>query len=371
MNEPLLHTCTPYCRHDPGVHRHRASKDLTIDFHCHVLTPAVEQLVADAPEKRGERALQARLLGEDATSHNEAVMMPPAIRRMTSMEKRLEDMDRMGVDIQVVSPSPTQYYYWADEGLAEQACRLQNEHIAHQCAQHAQRLRGLGTVALQHPRLAVEQLRHGVKKLGLQGVEISSHVNGLDIASERFAAFWSEAEKLGCVVFLHPLGTTLGERVNTHYLSNILGQPLETTVALSKLILDGVLDRHPGLKLVAAHGGGYLPYYFGRMDHGSRVRPEAGGLGKLPSAYLKNIWFDTVVYDPVVLRHLIDTVGATQIVVGTDYPFDMGDYGVHALLDSVPGLSEQDRKRILGLNAAALLNIPAAMPDARPTRKGR
>ena len=360
----MLHTCLPKCRHDPSLQRSRRSDAdavPTIDFHCHVLTPKAEALVAEAPQKKAERAVQAALLGEASVAHNETVMMPPAVRRMTSIEERLSDMDAMGVDMQVLSPSPTQYYYWADDGLAEQIVLAQNEHIAALCADHPKRLRGLGTVALQNPSLAAAQLRHGVKTLGLQGVEISGSVNGRELADDALAPFWREVTALDCIVFLHPLGTSLGERVNTHYLGNIVGQPLETTIALSKMIFSGLFDRHPGMKLIAAHGGGYLPSYLGRTDHGSRVRPEAGGIAKLPSEYLKAIWFDTVVYEPAILRHLIDTVGASQIVVGTDYPYDMGAYDVHALVDGVPVITDAERRSILGANAARLLGLAQAI----------
>ena len=208
--------------------------------------------------------------------------------------------------------------------------------------------------------LAVAQLRHAVKTLGLHGVEVSSMAGGMELSDPALAPFWSEAAALGCVVFLHPLGTSLGRRVDTHYLANVIGQPLETTIALSKMIFSGLFDRHPGIRLLAAHGGGYLPSYAGRTDHGARVRPEAGAIAKAPSDYLKQIWFDTVVYDPAILRHLIDTVGASQIVVGTDYPYDMGDYDVHALLDAVPGITDTERRQILGRNAARLLAGVAA-----------
>jgi aminocarboxymuconate-semialdehyde decarboxylase len=158
-------------------------------------------------------------------------------------------------------------------------------------------------------------------------------------------------------VFIHPLGTSLGERVNQFYLTNIIGQPLETTIALSNLIFGGVLDRWPRLKIVAAHGGGYLPAYIGRSDHGYKVRPEASNIQKKPSEYLKRIYFDSLVYSPTQLQALIATVGASQIVVGTDYAFDMGDYDVHELLESLSLLSENERAMILGGNAKRLLGM--------------
>lgn len=329
---------------------------LTIDLHCHALIPAVEALVAGLPQKAAEPDILLKTMGEAAVAHNNAKMLPTAGPRMTRIEQRLADMDTMGVDVQLISPSPTQYYYWAESDLAQEIVRQQNEAIAEICASHPRRLAGLGTLALQHPQLAIEQLEHAVRTLGLKGVEISTSVNGKELDDPSLREFWARAEALGALVFIHPFGTTLGPRTATHYLVNTIGQPLETTIALSRLIFGGVLDAQPGLKILAAHGGGYLPTYIGRSDHAHAVRPEAAAdAGRKPSEHLKRIWFDSLVYDPTALRHLIDRVGAAQVVVGTDYPFDMGHYDMHALVDATPDLSEQERAAILGGNAAALI----------------
>lgn len=303
----LLHTCTPDCL--PGCPRaprfvagRLRSRSLAVDFHAHMFTPTVEALVADRPEKQAEPALLRRTLGEASVAHNLARMLPPALRRMTDLSERLADMDAMGVDVQVLSPSPTQYYYWADEDLAQTVVREQNENIAAACARHPDRLAGLGTVALQHPQLAAAQLEHAMRALGLKGVEISASVNGRGLADPALDPFWARASELGALVFIHPLGTSLGERVNRHYLANTIGQPLETTVALSELIFGGMLDHHAGVRLVAAHGGGYLPAYFGRSQHAYGVRPEARTMRDAPRDYLRRIWFDTLVYEPAILR---------------------------------------------------------------------
>lgn len=338
------------------VKRDRTSR--TVDVHCHVLTPDVERLVSGCPEKQAEAAAQLRMYGNESVEYNRtlfASLMP----QLTDIKERLRRMDAMGVDIQVISPSPNQYYYWADVDLAKQIVTTQNEHIASVCAAHPDRLRGLGNVALQHPELSIQQLADCVGQFGLCGVEISSAVNGLELSDMRFERFWAKAEELGCLVFIHPLGTSLGERVNRHYLGNIIGQPIETTIALSHLIFGGVLDRYPGLKICAAHGGGYLPSYVGRSDHGFAVRPEARKIQHKPSDYLKRIYFDSLVYAPEGLRHLIEEVGVTQVMLGTDYPFDMGAYEPEKLIAGVPGLTEEDRERILGGNAARLLGLAA------------
>ena len=336
----------------------RCGRSFTVDIHCHTLTLGVERLVAGCPEKIAESPAQLRMYGAESVEYNRTLfagLMP----QLTDIGERLRRMDAMGVDMQVISPSPNQYYYWADVDLAKQIVGTQNEHIASLCAAHPDRLRGLGNVALQHPELSVEQLADCVKRFGLRGVEISSACNGLELSDERFERFWSKAEELGCLVFIHPLGTSLGERVNCHYLGNIIGQPLETTIALSHLIFGGVLDRNPGLKICAAHGGGYLPSYIGRSDHGFNVRPEAARIKHKPSEYLKRIYFDSLVYTAEGLRHLIEEAGVTQILLGTDYPFDMGAYDPYSLIAAVPGLTEQGRDLILGGNAARLLGLDA------------
>jgi aminocarboxymuconate-semialdehyde decarboxylase len=360
----LIHTCAthgalraPQTEARAGTTVRSGAHSFTVDLHCHALTAAVEDMVRDAPQKQTERELMIRMNGAASTDFTVNVMLKQALPKLTRLDIRLADMDAMGVDMQLLSPAPNQYYYWADPDLARGIVRAINENIAALVAQHPDRLLGLGSIALQHPDLAVEQLEYCVKSLGLRGVEVSSLVNGLELADPKFERIWAKAEALGCLIFLHPLGSTLGERINQHYLSNIIGQPLETTVALSYLIFGGTLDRYPKLKILAAHGGGYLPSYIGRSDHGWHARPDARGMQRPPSEYLRQIWFDSIVYRPEQLRHLIAEVGASQVVIGTDYPYDMASYGIHALLDAVPDLSESERAAILGGNAARLLNI--------------
>jgi aminocarboxymuconate-semialdehyde decarboxylase len=333
---------------------------LTIDMHCHALSPAVEQLVRGAPQKQAESSSMRATMGEASVAHNDASMLPIAGPRLTQLSLRLAEMDAMGVDVQVVSPSPSQYYYWADEALARELVQLQNTAIAGICAEHPTRFAGLGSVALQHPRLAREQLAYAMGTLGLKGVQISTSVEGRELDDASLWGFWAEAEALGAVVFIHPFGTTLAGRTASHYLANTIGQPLETTIALSRLIFGGVLQAHPGLKILAAHGGGYLPTYVSRSNHAHAVRPEAAvDTRDAPGEWLKRIWFDSVVYDPLALRHLLDRVGPSQVVIGTDYPFDMGHYDMHNLVDRTPGLTDAERCAILGGNAARLIGWPA------------
>lgn len=330
----------------------------TVDVHCHAFVEEVEALVAARPEKQREADAMRAAMGADSAAHNARCMLPAAGARFASLEQRLADMDAMGVDVQVVSPSPAQYYYWAEPALAERIGFTLNEGIARLC-RRSERLLGLGTVGLQHGALAATQLEQAMTQCGLRGVEISTHVEGRGLDDATLEPFWASAERLGAVVFIHPFGTTLGARLDRAYLQNSIGQPLETAIALSQLIFGGVLDRYPKLKILAAHGGGYLPGYPGRTAHAWQVRPEARGAVRNPLGYLQQLWFDTLVHDEDVLRMLIARVGASRLVVGTDYPFDMGDYDVHGLLDRLPELSVAERESILGGNAFELLGMDA------------
>ncbi|MFO7253709.1 MAG: amidohydrolase family protein [Actinomycetes bacterium] len=328
---------------------------VTIDVHAHVLLPEVDRAVADHPGHAEHRALEARRNGPAALEVNGRVIAE-ILPRLTRVEARLADMDAAGVDVQIVSPSPSHYHYWAgDAGLARTVYRLANEGVAAHCAEAPDRLHGLGIVPLQHPDLLVEALDHALG-LGLRGVMISSHAPGRELSDPAYEPFWAHAAETGAVVFLHPFGCTLDERLDRWYLSNIVGQPVENAVALSHLIFSGVLDRHPNLKLLAAHGGGYLPTYIVRADHGWQVRPDAKGCAEPPSAYLRRIWFDSLVYRPEALRALIDAVGVSQVVLGSDHPFDMGvPDPLDRLRAALPDAAEFDAVR--GGNALRLFDL--------------
>ncbi|MGN9757960.1 amidohydrolase family protein [Streptomyces sp. SD31] len=332
----------------------------TVDVHAHVLLPEIEEAVAGHPALAAARSLDARRNGSAALAVN-GPMVGARVPKLTDVDVRLAAMDEAGVDVQLVSPSPGHYHYWADTQLADRVCRLANEGTAAHCAQAPDRLHGLGMVPLQHPGLAVALLDHALDQ-GLRGVEISSHAPGpggareVELSDRRLAPFWARAEETGAVVFLHPFGCTLDERLAQWYLSNTVGQPTENAVALSHLIFSGALDRHPGLKLIAAHGGGYLPTHIGRSDHAWRVRPDARSCSREPSSYLKQLYFDSLVHDPHVLRELIRAVGSDRVLLGSDFPFDMGtDDPLDAL--RAAGLPDHDFHAVRGGNAAALLNL--------------
>jgi len=322
-------------------------------MHAHVLLPEVEAIVADLPGLAEARALDARRNGPAAQAVS-GPMVAERIPRLTDVAVRLAAMDAQGVDVQLVSPSPSHYHYWADEETAEKLYRLAGEATAAHCAQAPDRLQGLGLAPLQHPEQAVRALEHALEQ-GLLGVEISSHAPGRELSDPAYEPFWKRAEEMGAILFLHPFGCTLDERLDQWYLSNTVGQPTETAVALSHLIFSGVLDRHPELKIVAAHGGGYLPTHIGRSDHAWSARSDAGaGCAHRPSSYLKRIYFDSLVHDPHVLRELVRAVGADRVLLGSDFPFDMGTEDPVGALRAA-GLSAPDFHAVRGGNAAALL----------------
>ncbi|MEW2077217.1 MULTISPECIES: amidohydrolase family protein [unclassified Streptomyces] len=325
----------------------------TVDVHAHVLLPGIEALVEGRPGLAEARALDARRNGPAALAVS-GPMVRERFPRLTDVTVRLAAMDAQGVDVQLVSPSPSHYHYWAGEETAEKVYRLANEATAAHCSAAPGRLRGLGLVPLQHPALAVDALDHALAQ-GLLGVEISSHAPGRELSDPAYAPFWARAEETGALLFLHPFGCTLDERLDRWYLSNTVGQPTENAVALSHLIFSGVLDRHPALKLIAAHGGGYLPTHIGRSDHAWSTRSDAGaGCAHPPSSYLRRLYFDSLVHDPHVLRELVRVAGADRVLLGSDFPFDMGTEDPLAALRAAQ-LSETDFDAVRGGNAAALL----------------
>jgi aminocarboxymuconate-semialdehyde decarboxylase len=326
-----------------------------VDVHAHLLMPGlhaeVERRVPDEVQAAADLELRRNGLASLQASGR---MIGERFPRLTDITARLAAMDAQGVGRQWVSPSPNHFYPWAGEGLATWASSEANRLIAAHVAQAPDRLVGLGVVPLQHPHLAVDALDDAVLGRGLAGVEISSFAGDVELSDERLEPFWARAAELRALVFLHPFGCSLDERLDRFYLSNTVGQPVENAVALSHLIFAGVLDRHPELRLVAAHGGGYLPTAIGRSDRAWRVRPEAHACAEAPSTYLSKLWFDTVVHDERALRWLVEAVGADRVLLGSDFPFDMGLDDPAAFVRG-SGLAEADVAAILGANAEALL----------------
>jgi aminocarboxymuconate-semialdehyde decarboxylase len=318
----------------------------TVDVHAHCAVPEA-------------MALMNLKIGEPGSP------LPPVLEMATQAPARLRAMDEQGIDVQALSINP--YWYKADRDLAKQLIDIQNAKLAEACAAHPERFVAFASVALQHPDLAAEQLEHAVKKLGLRGAAIGGSVNSEEISDAKFNPFWAKAEQLGVLIFIHPQAAGIASEIpkrlkGNGYLDNVIGNPLETTIALSHLIFEGTLDRYPGLKICGAHAGGYLPSYAGRSDRGCPTRPSAcpggtyGPIKKVPSEYLKQMYYDTMVFSPEGVRHLAAQVGASQLMIGTDFPYPWTTTAVDLILET-PGLSDADKIAVLGGNASALLGI--------------
>jgi aminocarboxymuconate-semialdehyde decarboxylase len=288
-------------------------------------------------------------------------------RSLTSVEQRLADMDKMGVDVQAISVSPFQFMYSLDPELGRKTARATNENLAAIVQKHPDRFVALANVPLQAPDAAAEELEHCVRRLGFRGVEIGTNVAGQEVSRGR-DAFWAKVQELDVMVFMHPNGFTGGERLADHYFINVIGNPLDTTVAVGYLVFDGVLERFPKLKIVVAHGGGYIAHYPARMDHVWNAREDARTVLKsAPRRSLAKLYFDTIVFDRDQLRHLVTLWGADHVVVGTDYPYDMGWYDPRGFVEGCDFLKDTDKAKILGFNAAKLLKL--ALPATKKRAK--
>ncbi|UPJ71868.1 amidohydrolase family protein [Bradyrhizobium sp. 187] len=278
-------------------------------------------------------------------------------------DDRIRAMDAQGIDMQVLSINPT--WYSLDGDTAIKVCDLQNEKLAGLCAAKPDRFMAFGSLALQVPEIAVEQLETAVKHHGLKGAAIGDNVAGVDFSDQRFNSVWAKAEELGVPLFIHPQGAPeLSKRLQGNgNLPNVIGNPLGTTIALSHLIFEGTLDRFPRLKILAAHGGGYLPSYADRSDHACLQSPAKCAAGpvlkKRPTEYLRQIYFDSLIFSSEALRHLAFQVGKSQIVLGTDYPFGWTSTAVEHIM-TAEGFNNADRLMMLGGTAQQLLGLKAA-----------
>ena len=302
------------------------------------------------------------LMGDDA----KGVIPPTRIAeksRFIEIEERLKSMDGMAIDMEVLSINP--FWYRKDRDTAAAIVKIQNEKLAELCASKPDRFAAFASLSMQFPDLAVVELETAMKKQGFRGAAIGGSVSGEDFATPRFHPVLAKAEELGAVLFIHPQSTPqLAARFRGNgWLSNTIGNPLDTTIALQKLIFEGTLDKFPRLKVIAAHGGGYLPSYAPRSDHACTVSPTQCNpdikLKKKPTEYLNQLYFDSLVFTAEGLRHLVAQVGASQVMIGTDHPIPWSQQPVEHVF-STATLSDKDKAAILGLNAAKLLGLKTA-----------
>jgi aminocarboxymuconate-semialdehyde decarboxylase len=306
-----------------------------VDIHAHATFPEVADVIKEGPLMRFTR--NARALGPD----------------------RIQELDKRGIDIQVVEVN-TFWWYAADRELAAKIVQTHDEGLAKWCAAHKDRFIAFTSPALQFPDLAVEQLEHAVKQLGMRGVAIGGHVKGEPLSMPKYDPFWAKVQELGVFVFMHPNNSENiakpGSLDGSGDLNNVIGNPLETTLFLSRLILDGTLDRFPRLKICAAHGGGYIASYLGRTDVTCDVRQNAKCVNqKHPREYFRDqILADSMVFSPEGVRHLVAEMGPSQVVYGTDMPFVWPDT-VDAILQAE--IPDAQKEAILGGNLVKLLRL--------------
>ncbi|MFC4008507.1 amidohydrolase family protein [Nonomuraea purpurea] len=327
-----------------------------VDVHTHLSVPAGEAIAK--PFFKPEYEPRIRYSSAETLRYNrEYRASARQSGQFEDAEVRLADMDRQGVDLQVLSVPPTEYFYWLDEREALKACRVQHERFAEVVARHPGRFAALANLPMNHPALAVEVLREAHEEFGFNGFELSADVLGLDLDDRRFDVVWEAAAELEMVAVMHPQGFTHGQRMSDYYLVNVMCMPLASTLATTRMILGGVWRRHPGLRMIVVHGGGYLPFYYARTDHAYEVRPELREhIDRRPSDYLRELYFDSNVFDPGMLRHLVSEFGAEHVLLGTDYPFDMGTVDPLGFVERA-GLDDAERRLVLGGNAARLLRL--------------
>ena len=317
----------------------------TVDAHCHCLFEDALSLMGGAGE----------------------AMLPPTKGvpdhfLAQGVDDRLRSMDAMGIDMEILSINP--FWYSAPAETAAKIVALHNQHLSDLCAATPDRFGAFASITMQFPDLAVRQLEDAMKQPGIRGAAIGASVAGASFAEPRFRPILAKAEELGATLFIHPQAVPeLSNRLaGNGWLANTAAYPMETTIALEHLIFEGVLDRYPTLKILAAHGGGFLPSYAPRMDHGCFVSPQNCNPGivlkKRPTEYLNQMYYDALVFTPEALRHLVAQVGSSQIVLGTDFPIPWELHPVDMVL-ATASLSQDDAVAILGGNAARLFGLPA------------
>ena len=276
-------------------------------------------------------------------------------------QKKIRDMDDQGIRLSVLSSTPFGFFYEVEDELAVELARFQNDQLAEMVGKYPDRFAAMATLPLQVPGEALKELERATKKLGLRGIEIGSHVNQRELGDEAFSPIYKALEDLDMPIFIHPHHVAGLDRLLNFYLNNLIGNPLDTTIAAANLIFSGVLEKYPRLKIILAHAGGQFPYIIGRMEHGYQVRPECQEkVHKPPLAFFKNFYFDIITHNPDALRYLISFAGSDHVLLGSDYPYDMGDLNPVQTVSQLSGIEAKDRQKIMRENAIALFGLKAS-----------
>jgi aminocarboxymuconate-semialdehyde decarboxylase len=326
-----------------------------IDVHAHILTEEMmRRMRAEAPDIG---PTLSDIDAEGGVLRVKDIVQKPFPRGGWDVDKRLADLDFAGVDMQVLSVCPQTFLYDLDPALTGALAQIQNEAIVELVRGRPDRFLGIGTVALQDPKRAADELRRCVTELGLGGIQIGSHIEGRNLDDPALEPLWATAAELDAFILVHPQKTAAGNRTSEFYLKNLIGNPLETTIAAASIVFAGVMERYPTLRICFVHGGGFMPFQAGRMVHGWKERPECrANLKESPEVSIRRLYFDTLTHFQPALRYIIDTFGADHILLGSDYPFDMGTLECARQVRDA-GLSEGEQAAILGGTAAAFFGV--------------
>lgn len=329
--------------------------EIRVDFHTHIIP---EEIPEFSKKYGGSRW---PTLEKTCSCGANIMVAGKVFREVTdqvwSPEKRIRDMDEEGVDIQVLSPIPVTFSYWAEAEAAEEMSKIQNDFISNTVKQYPDRFIGLGTVPLQDVEVSIREMDRCMHELGLKGIEIGTNINGKNLDDPSFTAFFEMAEKWEVPLFVHPWETLGTDRMPRHNFMYTVGMPSETALAAASLVSGGVMEKFPRLKVCFAHGGGSFPYILPRLDQGWKVWPHLRVTSKPPSYYAKNFYFDSLNYDPLTLKYLIDSFGYEKVVMGSDYPFLLREIPPGKVIDDTLELTKEQRTAILGKNALDFLNI--------------
>lgn len=328
----------------------------TIDVHSHIFLPEAFEDLPERYRKDAPRISEASggLVYVDIGGERRG----PVPKAFYSLRERFNEMEEENVDMEVLSVYPYTLFYWLDADETANFARRQNDAIARVVKDNRDKFRGLATVPLQSVAAAKEEMERAILKLGLVGVEIGTNVNGMNLDDPSLYPFFERAEELNALILVHPIRVLGQERMRNYYLSVLVGNPSETSIAAASLIFGGVLERYPSLKVCFAHGGGFIPYQIGRLDRGYEVRPEPREMVKArPSSFLGRVYFDTVVYNESALSLLVSAAGAHNILLGSDSPLDMHDHGIVEKIKGLSSCSGEEKEMILGGNLERLVRV--------------
>jgi aminocarboxymuconate-semialdehyde decarboxylase len=335
-----------------------------IDVHAHVLTKeAMDRLQREVPQVR---LRMTPIDDESSVIEVAGVAYRPYPRGAWDLERRFKDMDFAEVDMQVLSNTPQTFLYDQDPDLTTKTARIQNDEIARLVATYPERFQGLATLPMQAPDLAAAELTRAMRSLGLKGAQIGSNVNGRNLDDPSFEPLWAAANENAAIIMVHPNNVAGAERMKSYYLNNLIGNPLDTTIAAACLVFGGVIERFPAIRFFMVHGGGFLPYQAGRWEHGWHVRPEPRlHLKQPPAASIRKLYFDTILHAAPALEFLVSAFGAARVVLGSDYPYDMGTLECVRQVRSL-SISDTDKEAIL--SGRSLLGETGVRSEMTPAR---